>query len=166
MASSCLWWLPIKTFLKFNQCFVFQENLQITLWWIEKTHWWNTWGKDRFCFNGIWSYSTIVWSRPHRKKRSRCNYYSVVGSDRIWKNCCNFKSKAQQDLFKKVKDHHKAADFSLTCLPTLAKGRCFQFCKKWSKHNSHIPKYQDLEKYFSLGTNWNKLGWASPGQDS
>ena len=140
-----------------------------TLWWIEKTHWWNTWGKDRFCFNGIWSYSTIVWSRPCRKKTFSVQLLQCCG---IWLDLkkitaiCNFKSKAQQDLFKKVKDHHKVADFLLICLQPLAKGICFQFWKEWSKHNSHIPNYQDLEKYFSLGTKWNKLGWASPGQDS
>ena len=165
MASSCLWWLPIKTFLKSIQCFVFQENLQITVWWIEKTHWWNTLGKDRFCSNGIWSYSTKCGPDHIEKKPSHCNYYSVVGFEKI-ASICNFKSKAQQDLFKKVKDHHKVADFLLICLQTLAKGICFQFWKEWSKHNSHIPNYQDLEKYFSLGTKWNKLGWASPGQDS
>ena len=64
---------------------------------------------------------------------------------------CNFKSKAQHDLLKKVKDHHIAADFMIICLQTLAKEICYQFCKEWSKHNSHIPTYQDLKNHFSLG---------------
>ena len=52
---------------------------------------------------------------------------------------CNFKSKAQQDLLKKVKDHHVLADFLIIRLQTLAKEICFEFCKEWSKHYSHIP---------------------------
>ena len=161
MASSCLWWLPIKTFLKSNQCFVFQEYLQITLRWIEKTHWWNTWGKDRFCFNGIWSYSTIVWSRPRRKKRSHCNFYSVVGFDWIWKNRCNMFS--NQKLNRIFLKKWKTITFLINLSSNLGKRNLFQFCKEWSKHNSHIPNYQDLEKYFSLGSKWNKLAWAVPG---
>ena len=68
---------------------------------------------------------------------------------------CNFKSKAQHDLLKKVKGHHIAADFLIICLQTLATEICFQFCKEWSKQHSHVPTYKDLRKYFTPGSKCN-----------
>ena len=62
---------------------------------------------------------------------------------------CNFKSKAQQDMLKKVKDHHISADFFIICLKTLAHEICFEFCKEWCKVNTRIPTYDDMKGFFS-----------------
>ena len=79
--------------------------------------------------------------------------WDLIGFEKITA-MCNFKSKAQQDLLKKVKDHHISADFLIICLQTLAKEICFEFCKEWSKDYSHIPTYKDLRKYFSPTSKW------------
>ena len=80
--------------------------------------------------------------------------WDLIGFEKI-AAICNFKSKAQHDLLKKVKDHHIAADFLIICLQTLAKEICFQFCKEWSKQHSHVPTYKDLRKYFTPGSKCN-----------
>ena len=80
--------------------------------------------------------------------------WDLIGFEKI-AAICNFKSKAQHDLLKKVKGHHIAADFLIICLQTLAKEICFQFCREWSKQHSHVPTYKDLRKYFTPGSKCN-----------
>jgi hypothetical protein len=80
--------------------------------------------------------------------RKVCSNHSFVEFIRI----CNFKSKAQHEMLKKVKDHHISADFFIICLQTIAKEIIFEFCKQWIKYYSHILTYRDLKEYFSPGT--------------
>ena len=79
--------------------------------------------------------------------------WNLIGFEKI-AAICNFKSKAQHDMLKKVKDHHISADFLIICLQTIAKEISFEFCKEWIKYYSHIPTYRDLKVYFSPGTKW------------
>ena len=79
--------------------------------------------------------------------------WNLIGFEKI-AAICNFKSKAQQDMLKKVKDHHISADFLIICLQTIAKEISFEFCKEWIKHHDHIPTYKDLKEYFSPGSKW------------
>ena len=74
--------------------------------------------------------------------------WDLIGLEKI-AAICNFKSKAQQDMLKKVKDHHISADFFIICLKTLAREICLEFCKEWFKVNTHIPTYDDLKEFFS-----------------
>ena len=41
--------------------------------------------------------------------------WEIIGIEKI-AAICNFKSKAQQDFLKKVKDHHISVDFLIICL--------------------------------------------------
>ena len=77
--------------------------------------------------------------------------WDLIGLEKIAATC-NFKSKAQHDMLKKVKDHHISADFLIICLQTLAKEICFEFLKEWCKINDHIPTYKDLKAFFSQGS--------------
>ena len=79
--------------------------------------------------------------------------WNLIGLENIAATC-NFKSKAQHELLKKVKDHHISADFLIICLQTLAKEISFEFCKEWIKHNSNIPTYQNLKEYFVPQSKW------------
>ena len=79
--------------------------------------------------------------------------WELIGFQKI-AAICNFKSKAQHEFFKKVKDHHISADFLIICIQTLAKEICFEFFKEWSKEYSHIPTYNDLKEYFSPESKW------------
>ena len=74
--------------------------------------------------------------------------WDLIGFEKIAATC-DFKSKAQHDLLKKVKDHHISADFLIICLQTLAKEICFEFLKEWCKTNEHIPTFKDLKAFFS-----------------
>ena len=73
--------------------------------------------------------------------------WDLIGFEKI-AAMCNFKSKAQQDFLKKVKDHHIAADFLIICLQTLARELIFEFSMEWEKQYSSIPTFSDLKKYF------------------
>ena len=77
--------------------------------------------------------------------------WDLIGLEKI-AAICNFKSKAQHDMLKKVKDHHISADFLIICLQTLAKEICFEFLKEWCKNNEHIPTVKDLKAFFSPGS--------------
>ena len=79
--------------------------------------------------------------------------WDLIGFQKI-AAVCNFKSKAQQEMLKKVKDHHISADFLIICLQTLSKEICYEFCKEWRKTNSHIPIFKDLKQYFKAGSTW------------
>ena len=79
--------------------------------------------------------------------------WDLIGFQKI-AAVCNFKSKAQQEMLKKVKDHHISADFLIICLQTVSKEICYEFCKEWRKTNSHIPIFKDLKQYFKAGSTW------------
>jgi hypothetical protein len=79
----------------------------------------------------------------------------TVLSDLIgFEKFCNFKSKSQQEMLKRVKDHHISADFLIISLQTLAREICFEFGREWKKKYSHTPTFSDLKKYFSPGSKW------------
>ena len=46
--------------------------------------------------------------------------WDLIGFEKI-AAICNFKSKAQQEMLKKIKDHHISADFLIISLQTLAR---------------------------------------------
>ena len=77
--------------------------------------------------------------------------WDLIGLEKI-AAVCNFKSKAQQELLKKVKDHHIAADFLIITLQTLAREILFEFGKEWKKSNTTKPTFSDLQKYFTPGS--------------
>ena len=81
--------------------------------------------------------------------------WNLIGFEKI-AAVCNFKSKAQHDFLKKVKDHHIAADFLIICLQTLSREIVFEFGKEWKKTHSTIPTFSDLRKYFTPGSKWIK----------
>ena len=64
--------------------------------------------------------------------------WDLIGLEKI-AAVCNFKSKAQQELLKKVKDHHIAADFFIITLQTLAREILFEVGKEWKKNNTTKP---------------------------
>ena len=79
--------------------------------------------------------------------------WELIGFEKI-ATVCNFKSKAQQDFLKKVKDHHIAADFLIICLKTLAREIISEFSLERKKTNSSIPTFSDLKKHFTPGSKW------------
>ena len=81
--------------------------------------------------------------------------WDLIGLEKI-AAVCNFKSKAQQELLKKVKDHHIAADFLIITLQTLAREILFEFGKEWNKTETRKPTFSDLQKYFTPGSKWIK----------
>ena len=80
-------------------------------------------------------------------------FWNLIGFEKF-AAICNFKSKAQQEMLKKVKDHHISADFLIICLQTLAREICNEFCKEWKKNNTRMPKFKDLKHYFKSGSKW------------
>ena len=81
--------------------------------------------------------------------------WDLIGLEKI-AAVCNFKSKAQQELLKKFKDHHIAADFLIITLQTLAREILFEFGKEWNKTETRKPTFSDLQKYFTPGSKWIK----------
>ena len=73
--------------------------------------------------------------------------WDLIGFEKI-AAICNFKSKSQQEMLKRVKDHHISADFLIISLQTLAREICFEFAKEWKKKYSHTPTFSDLKKKF------------------
>ena len=81
--------------------------------------------------------------------------WDLIGFEKI-AAVCNFKSKAQQEFLKKVKDHHIAADFLVICLQTLAREIVSEFAKEWEKTNTFNLTFSDMKKYFVPGNKWIK----------
>ena len=81
--------------------------------------------------------------------------WDLIGLDKI-ANVCNFKSKAQHEFLKKVKDHHISADFLIICLQTIAREVIYEFSIEWKKTSNNIPSYSDLFSFHSPGNGWIK----------
>ena len=67
---------------------------------------------------------------------------------------CNFKSKAQHEFLKKVKDHHISVDFLIICLLTFAKEIQYEFIIEWKKTSDELLTYSDLLSFYSSGQKW------------
>ena len=79
--------------------------------------------------------------------------WDLIGFDKI-ASVCNFKSRAQHEFLKKVKDHHISADFLIICLQTFAKEIIYEFSVEWKKTSDKVPTYSDLLSFYSPGKNW------------